>query len=64
MAVFVLMLVFVCDSGNGNRYQIITDTHRNHAAGKYSANSIVPQEPYPFQMGDIQRINLYLALQS
>ena len=44
MAVFVLMLVFVYDSGKGNRYQIITDTHRNHAAGRYSANSIVPQE--------------------
>ena len=47
MAVFVLMLVFVYNPGNGNRYQIITDTHRNHTAGRYGANSIVPQDRLP-----------------
>ena len=43
----VLMLVFVYDSGKGSRYQIITDTHRNHATGRYSADSIVPQDHAP-----------------
>jgi hypothetical protein len=40
----VLAIVFVYDSGKGNRYQIITDTHCNHATGKYRADSIVPHE--------------------
>ena len=33
----MLVLVIMYDSGKGNRYQIITDTHRNHATGRYSA---------------------------
>ena len=43
----MLVIVLVYDSGNGNRYQIITDTHRNHATGRYSADSIVPQDRPP-----------------
>ena len=43
----VLMLVFVYDSGKGNRYQIKTDSHRKHAAGRYNPDSIVPQDPPP-----------------
>lgn len=45
----VFVLVFVHDSGKGNGYQIITDTHRNHAAGKIDVDSIVPQCRLPFQ---------------
>ena len=40
----MLAIVFVYDFDKGNRYQIITDTHRNHATGRYSADSIVPHE--------------------
>ena len=40
-------IVFVYDFDKGNRYQIITDTHRHHATGKYSADSIVPQDHLP-----------------
>ena len=37
------MLVIVLDSGKGNRNQIVTDTHCNHAADKIDVDSIVPQ---------------------
>ena len=37
-------IVFVYDFDKGNRYQIITDTHRHHATGSYSADSIVLHE--------------------
>ncbi|MDE0301469.1 MAG: hypothetical protein OXN17_22820 [Candidatus Poribacteria bacterium] len=39
----MVVLVIVHDSGKGNRYQIITDTRRNHTAGKIDVDSIVPQ---------------------
>ena len=47
MLVFIVVIVY--NSGNGNRYQIITDTHRNHATGKIDVDSIVPQRRLPFQ---------------
>ena len=37
-------IVFVYDFDKGNRYQITTDTHRHHATGSYSADSIVLHE--------------------
>ena len=43
----MLVIVIMYDSGKGNRYQIITDTHRNHATGRYNADSIVPQDRPP-----------------
>ena len=49
MAVVILMFVIVHDSGKGNRYQVITDTRRNHTAGKIDVDSIVPQCRYSFR---------------
>ena len=51
MAVVILMFVIVLvhDSGKGNRYQIITDTRRNHTAGKVDVDSIVLQCRLPFK---------------
>ena len=51
MAVVILMfaIVIVHDSGKSNRYQIITDTRRNHTAGKINVDSIVPQCRLPFK---------------
>ena len=43
----MLVFVFVHDSGKGNRYQIITDTHRNYHASELDVDSIVPQERSP-----------------
>ena len=54
MAVFM----FVHDSGKGNRYQIITDTHRNHAAGKIDVDSIVPQRRLPFQKCAVSELGI------
>lgn len=51
----VVMFVLVHDSGKGNRYQIITDTRRNHTAGKIDVDSIVPQCHLTFQKCDIRR---------
>ena len=49
MAVVILMFVIVHDSGKGNRNQIITETRRNHTAGKVDVDSIVLQCLLPFQ---------------
>ena len=49
MAVVMFVFVIVHDSGKGNRYQIITDTRRNHTAGKIDVDSIVPQCRYSFR---------------
>ncbi len=45
----VIVFVIVHDSGKSNRYQIITDTRRNHTAGKINVDSIVPQCRLPFK---------------
>ena len=42
-----LVFVFVRDSGKGNRYQIITDTHRNYHASELDVDPIVPQGRSP-----------------
>ena len=58
----VFMFVIVHDSGKGNRYQIITDTHHNHTAGKVDVNSIVPQCRLPFQKCAVSELgNIILA---
>ena len=56
MLVFIVVIVY--NSGNGNRYQIITDTHRNHATGKIDVYSIVPQRRLPFQKCAVSELRI------
>ncbi len=58
MAVVILMFVLVHDSGKGNRYQIITDTRRNHTVGKVDVDSIVPQCRLPFQKCTVSELGV------
>ena len=58
----MFVIVLVGDSGKGNRYQIITDTRRNHTAGKVDVDSIVPQCRLPFQKYAVSELgNIILA---